>query len=68
MSNNARYWVGMIASVLVALAGQAEVIPEPYRHVVSVLGIVGTAVTGYMIQRPVETETEKIVKLSRGEK
>lgn len=52
MSENARYWVGMLASVCVTLAGQAEVIPEPYRHWVSILGIVGTAITGYMIRRP----------------
>lgn len=49
---NAKYWVGMVATIVVALAGQAEVFPEPYRHYLSVLGILGTAVMGYMIQRP----------------
>jgi hypothetical protein len=56
MSANAKYWVGMVASVLTAIAGQAEVIPEPYRHIVSLLGIVGTAISGYMIQRPLPSE------------
>lgn len=52
MNPNVKYWIGMVASVCVALAGQAEVIDEPYRHYVSILGIVGTAVNGYLLQRP----------------
>ena len=58
MNNNARYWIGMVASVCIALAGQAEILPEPSRHIVSILGIVGTAMNGYMIQRPVPTEKD----------
>ena len=38
------YWLGLGASVLVAIAGQAEILPEPWRHIVAILGIVGTAV------------------------
>lgn len=58
MTSQLRYWIGMIASICTALAGQAEVIDEPYRHVVSILGIAGTAVTGYMIQRRVPVEKD----------
>lgn len=56
MDSQARWWVGMVAAVLVAFAGQAEVFPEPYRHIVSALGIAGTAISGYMIQRPAPKE------------
>ena len=49
--DNRAYWLGMIASLLMALAGQAEVFPEPYRHYVAVLGILGTALNGFMIQQ-----------------
>ena len=50
---NLPYYLGLFASICVAVAGQAELIPEPYRHWVSLLGIIGTAVNGYLIQRPV---------------
>ncbi len=56
MNDNAKYWLGLVTSVFTALAGQAEVIPEPYRHFVSVLGIIGTAINGYMIQRQPTTK------------
>lgn len=48
--------VAWIASLVVcvcgALLGQAELIGEPYRHVLTILMIVGTAVSGFMVQRP----------------
>ena len=56
---NIAYIVGMIASVCMALVGQAEVIPEPYRHWVAVLGIIGTAVNGYLAQHPPPKESEQ---------
>jgi hypothetical protein len=52
VSTEAKFWAGMVASILVAIAGQAEVLPEPWRHYASIGGIVGTAVTGYMLRSP----------------
>lgn len=46
------WWIGLFASVATALVGQAELLPEPWRHVVTVLAVAGTAASGYMI-RPV---------------
>jgi hypothetical protein len=66
MNDNAKYWIGLVVSIITALAGQAEIIPEPYRHIVSVLGIAATAANGYMLQRP--TPTAKAVKAARGRK
>jgi hypothetical protein len=46
-------WIaGLITCVCGALLGQAELLGEPYRHWVAITAIVGTAVSGYMIQRP----------------
>jgi hypothetical protein len=50
--NNARWIMGLVASVLVALAGQADKMPHPWDNILSVGGIIATAVTGYMVQRP----------------
>lgn len=52
MSTQAQWWFGLFGSILVAVAGQAEVVPEPWRHYVSLGGIIGTAITGYMVRRP----------------
>lgn len=52
MSPNVKYWVGMGAAVLMALAGQVDAMPEPWNHIFSIGGVVGTAISGYMIQRP----------------
>ena len=49
--NNAHWWVGLVACVLVAVAAQSHALPEPWSHVVSVLGTVGAAVNGYLIRR-----------------
>jgi hypothetical protein len=50
-ANNAKFWVGLIACVLVAIAAQAHTLPEPWSHIVSMLGTVGAAVNGYLIRR-----------------
>jgi hypothetical protein len=52
VSSNAKYFIGMAAAVLMALAGQADAMPEPWNHIFSIAGVVGAAVSGYMIQRP----------------
>lgn len=46
-------WIaGLVTCVCGALLGQAELLGEPWRHYVTILFIVGTAVSGYMVQRP----------------
>ena len=52
MQPNAKWWLGLGAFILVALAGQSDHIPDGFwRHAVAVGGIVGTAINAYMIQR-----------------
>jgi high-affinity nickel permease len=50
MNSNVKWWAGMVACVLIALAGQADAMPEPWNHVFSIGGVIGTAVSGYMIR------------------
>lgn len=52
VTTNTKYWVGLVASVLVALASETTLFPASWHSVLSILGLVGTAVNGYMIQRP----------------
>ena len=49
--DNAKFWIGMIACVLVAIAAQAHALPEPWSHIVSTLGTIGAAINGYLIRR-----------------
>lgn len=42
--------VGLVTFVCSAILGQAELIGEPWHHWLSVISIIGTAVTGYMLQ------------------
>lgn len=44
------YFAGLVSFVCMALVGQGEVIGEPYRHWVTVIGVVGTAIAGYLMQ------------------
>lgn len=53
-----QWWAGLIAAVCASVAGQAEIIPEPYRHYVSLIGIVATVVCGYKIT-PTQPEPPK---------
>src|SRR5574341_2471754 len=46
------WWAGLVTCISGALIGQAELIMEPWRHYVTIAFVVGTAVSGYMIQRP----------------
>ena len=54
MTANKAWVIGLVASVLAALAGIAETFPAPWDRVLALLGVIGTAVTGYMAQRPRE--------------
>jgi hypothetical protein len=44
--------IGLVTCVCLAILGQAELVGEPWRHYLSVGAIVGTAMTGYMLQHP----------------
>jgi hypothetical protein len=46
------YFAGLVASVCTALVGQGEIINEPYRHYVTIAGVIGTAVAGFLMQPP----------------
>lgn len=46
------WFIGLITFVCLAVLGQAELIGEPWRHYVTVLAVVCTAITGYMLQHP----------------
>jgi len=46
-------WViGLLTSVAGALLGQSDLVGEPWKHYLTVAFIVGTAVSGYMVQKP----------------
>jgi hypothetical protein len=61
MNGQGFVWMGLTASILVALAGQADFMPEPWRHWLVIGGIVGTAINGYLIERvrPWDRRTER---------
>jgi hypothetical protein len=44
-----KWFCGLIAAVCIALVAQDHLIPEPWNHVVSGLGIAATAISGYLI-------------------
>jgi hypothetical protein len=48
---NAKFWVGLIVCVLIAVAAQAHTLPEPWSHIFSALGTAGAAANGYLIKR-----------------
>jgi hypothetical protein len=60
MATSQIVWItGMVTCVSGALIGQAELLSEPYRHYVTILFIIGTAVSGYMVQRPLPQNPPK---------
>lgn len=52
------YVAGLVGFVCVAVLGQAELIGEPWHHWISIAGIVGTAVSGYLIQPPRDPQAQ----------
>ncbi len=56
MNSQVGWIAGLVTCVCGALLGQAELIAEPYRHYVSIVFIVGTAMSGYMVQRPIPSK------------
>jgi hypothetical protein len=68
MSKNALFLLGLFASIGVAVAGGAKDLPSPWDKILSLGGLAGTAITGYLAQRPrdewtperrAETRTER---------
>ena len=49
MTQQIGWWLGLVASILIAVAGQAELVGEPWRHYLTVAAIVSTAINGYML-------------------
>jgi hypothetical protein len=54
---NTIWWIGLVTSVLVALAAANLDVPEPYKTVLTIGGIIGTAINGYLI-RPARNPDE----------
>ena len=52
MNANAMWWVGLVAAICVSVAGQTDSLPHVLKHVLSLIGIVGPAISAYMIDRP----------------
>lgn len=44
------YFLGLVTCVCGAVVGQAELVGEPWRHYISIVFIVGTAASGYLLQ------------------
>lgn len=53
MSMSQIAWLSsLIACVCMAVLGQAELIGEPWRHYVTIVSVVATAASAFMLQRP----------------
>jgi hypothetical protein len=50
---------GLAAFVCTSLIGQAELIGEPWRHYVTVGGVLMTAMAGFMVQHPWDGEERR---------
>lgn len=46
---DAKYWVGLVGAIFVALAAQAHDVPEPWNHIFTTAGAVGAAIMAYNI-------------------
>lgn len=46
------YFCGLVTCIAGALLGQAELVGEPYHHWLSIASILGTAISGYLLQPP----------------
>jgi hypothetical protein len=49
---NRKFWLMLIASVLIAVAGGLDGMPHPWNHLLSVAGLAGSAINGFLIRRP----------------
>ena len=69
MTTNLAWFLGLLAFVGTACASQVASFPEPWRPWIAIGGVIGTAVSGYMMQRPRRewTEYERAVKTAAKE-
>lgn len=44
--------VGLVTCVSGAVIGQSDLLGEPWKHYVTIVFVIGTAMSGYMMQRP----------------
>lgn len=51
MSRQTKYVIGMIASILTACAGAAKLVDAPYDDLLTIGGVIGTAITAYQADR-----------------
>ena len=65
MNANAMSWVGLVAAICVSVAGQTDGLPHVLKHVVSLIGIVDTAISAYMIGRPPRTPRRRRSDVTR---
>lgn len=47
-------WCGLVAFLATTIIGQAELIGEPWRHYVTVIGVLCTALCGYLLEHRAE--------------
>jgi hypothetical protein len=52
MSAEVALWLGLVASVLSAAAAQADVFPTGWRPWVTLAGVLGTAISGWLMRSP----------------
>ena len=51
--------VGLVAFVCTGLIGQAELLGEPWRHYVTVVSFIATAISGFMLQHPWDSQSDR---------
>jgi hypothetical protein len=54
MSKNTLFLVGMVASIGVGVAAAAKDLPPPWSQILMIGGLAGTAINGFLAQRPRE--------------
>lgn len=59
MTRNTWWTIGSLLSAVTAIAGQAELLPEPWRHYVTVAGVVATALTSINAHWPRRPEVPR---------
>jgi len=59
MTKNTLFILGMFGSICVGVAGAAKDLGHPWDHVLVLAGLAGTAINGFLAQRPREEWTEE---------
>jgi hypothetical protein len=66
MTGNTKYWVGLLASIFAALSADTTLFPPSWHSWLTLLGVLGTAINGYMIQRPGPNDKALMIALVIG--